>query len=592
MEKLLSEKVVEGIKSLYGESISADVVQVQSTRKDFEGDLTIVTFPLLRQSKKSPEQTGEELGSYLLENIDVISGFNIVKGFLNISFSNAYWIGRFNDAVADLNYGFSTPNSGSTVMVEYSSPNTNKPLHLGHVRNNLLGYSVAEILKANGHKVVKVQVINDRGIHICKSMLAYQKWGNGEEPTAKLKGDKLVGNYYVEFEKHSKKEIQALVDNGVEEKEAKMQGALIQEAQAMLRKWEAKDPEVYALWEKMNGWCYDGFDVTYKNMGVDFDKLYYESTTYLEGKIRVEEGIEKGVFFRKDDGSVWCDLAADGLDEKLVLRADGTSVYMTQDIGTAIFRYNDYPNLTGLVYTVGNEQDYHFRVLFLILKKLGFSWAESCYHLSYGMVGLPKGMGKMKSREGTAVDADDLMEEMAKTAKSISEELGKLEGMSTKDKTDLYNVIGMGALKYFMLKVDPKKSMVFNPEESVDFTGNTGPFIQYTHTRICSILSNVDEKIGAIDLMLAMEPCEKILIKLLDDYPRIIKEAGAKYSPSMIANYAYELVKGYNHFYQTVPILKVNDENILNFRIVLSRKVKEVIASAMQLLGVKMPERM
>jgi len=592
MEKLLSEKVVEGIKSLYGESISADAVQVQSTRKDFEGDLTIVTFPLLRQSKKSPEQTGKELGSYLLENIDVISGFNIVKGFLNISFSNAYWIGRFNDAVADLNYGFSTPNSGSTVMVEYSSPNTNKPLHLGHVRNNLLGHSVAEILKANGHKVVKVQVINDRGIHICKSMLAYQKWGNGEEPTSKLKGDKLVGNYYVEFEKHSKKEIQALVDSGVEEKEAKMQGALIQEAQAMLRKWEAKDPEVYALWEKMNGWCYDGFDVTYKNMGVDFDKLYYESITYLEGKIRVEEGIEKGVFFRKEDGSVWCDLASEGLDEKLVLRADGTSVYMTQDIGTAIFRYNDYPDLNGLVYTVGNEQDYHFRVLFLILKKLGFSWAESCYHLSYGMVGLPKGMGKMKSREGTAVDADDLMEEMARTAKSISEELGKLEGMSTKDKTDLYNVIGMGALKYFMLKVDPKKSMVFNPEESVDFTGNTGPFIQYTHTRICSILSNVDEKIGAIDLMLAIEPCEKTLIKLLDDYPRIIKEAGEKYSPSMVANYAYELVKGYNHFYQTVPILKVDDENILNFRIVLSRKVKEVIASAMQLLGVKMPERM
>ncbi|MBT6438777.1 MAG: arginine--tRNA ligase [Flavobacteriales bacterium] len=588
----LSETVVEGIKSLYGETISIESIQVQSTRKDFEGDLTIVTFPLLRQSKKSPEQTGEDLGSYLLENIDVVSKFNIVKGFLNISFSNAYWIGRFNDAVADLNYGFSTPNSGSTVMVEYSSPNTNKPLHLGHIRNNLLGYSVAEILKANGHKVVKVQVINDRGIHICKSMLAYQKWGNGEEPTSKLKGDKLVGNYYVEFEKHSKKEIQALVDSGVEEKEAKMQGALIQEAQAMLRKWEAKDPEVYALWEKMNGWCYDGFNMTYKNMGVDFDKLYYESTTYLEGKTRVEEGIEKGVFFRKEDGSVWCDLAADGLDEKLVLRADGTSVYMTQDIGTAIFRYNDYPDLSGLVYTVGNEQDYHFKVLFLILKKLGFSWAESCYHLSYGMVGLPKGMGKMKSREGTAVDADDLMEEMARTAKSISEELGKLDGMSTNDKTDLYNVIGMGALKYFMLKVDPKKSMVFNPEESVDFTGNTGPFIQYTHARICSILSNVDEKIGAIDLMLAMEPCEKMLIKLLDDYPRIIKEAGAKYSPSMIANYAYELVKGYNHFYQTVPILKVGDENILNFRIVLSRKVKEVIASAMQLLGVKMPERM
>ena len=592
MEKLLSEKVVEGIKSLYGESISADAVQVQSTRKDFEGDLTIVTFPLLRQSKKSPEQTGKELGSYLLENIDVISGFNIVKGFLNISFSNAYWIGRFNDAVADLNYGFSTPNSGSTVMVEYSSPNTNKPLHLGHVRNNLLGHSVAEILKANGHKVVKVQVINDRGIHICKSMLAYQKWGNGEEPTSKLKGDKLVGNYYVEFEKHSKKEIQALVDSGVEEKEAKMQGALIQEAQAMLRKWEAKDPEIYALWEKMNGWCYAGFDMTYKNMGVDFDKLYYESITYLEGKIRVEEGIEKGVFFRKEDGSVWCDLASEGLDEKLVLRADGTSVYMTQDIGTAIFRYNDYPDLNGLVYTVGNEQDYHFRVLFLILKKLGFSWAESCYHLSYGMVGLPKGMGKMKSREGTAVDADDLMEEMARTAKSISEELGKLGGMSIKDKTDLYNVIGMGALKYFMLKVDPKKSMVFNPEESVDFSGNTGPFIQYTHARICSILSNVDKKIGAIDLMIALEPCEKMLIKLLDDYPRIIKEAGEKYSPAMVANYAYDLVKGYNHFYQTVPILKVDDENVLNFRIVLSRKVKEVIASAMQLLGVKMPERM
>ena len=592
MENLLREKVVEGIHSLYGESISADLVQVQSTRKDFEGDLTIVTFPLLRQSKKSPEQTGEDLGSYLLENIDVITGFNIVKGFLNISFSNAYWLARFNCAVDDLNYGFSKPNSGSTVMVEYSSPNTNKPLHLGHVRNNLLGYSVAEILKANGHKVVKVQVINDRGIHICKSMLAYQKWGNGEEPTSEMKGDKLVGNYYVEFEKHSKSEIQALVDSGLEEKEAKMQGALIQEAQEMLRKWEAKDPEVYALWEKMNGWCYDGFDVTYKNMGVDFDQLYYESTTYLEGKIRVEEGIEKGVFFRKDDGSVWCDLSADGLDEKLVLRADGTSVYITQDVGTAIFRYNDYPDLSGLVYTVGNEQDYHFRVLFLILKKLGFTWAESCYHLSYGMVGLPKGMGKMKSREGTAVDADDLMEEMSKTAKSISEELGKLEGMSTEDKTDLYNEIGMGALKYFMLKVDPKKSMVFNPEESVDFTGNTGPFIQYTHARICSILSNVEAKRIEINLMIAIEPCEKMLIKLLDDYPRIIKEAGEKYSPSMVANYAYELVKSYNHFYQTVPILKVDDENILNFRIVLSLKVKEVIASAMQLLGVKMPERM
>ena len=592
MENLLREKLVEGIHSLYGESISADLVQVQSTRKDFEGDLTIVTFPLLRQSKKSPEQTGEDLGSYLLENIDVITGFNIVKGFLNISFSNAYWLARFNCAVDDLNYGFSKPNSGSTVMVEYSSPNTNKPLHLGHVRNNLLGYSVAEILKANGHKVVKVQVINDRGIHICKSMLAYQKWGNGEEPTSEMKGDKLVGNYYVEFEKHSKSEIQALVDSGLEEKEAKMQGALIQEAQEMLRKWEAKDPEVYALWEKMNGWCYDGFDVTYKNMGVDFDQLYYESTTYLEGKIRVEEGIEKGVFFRKDDGSVWCDLSADGLDEKLVLRADGTSVYITQDVGTAIFRYNDYPDLSGLVYTVGNEQDYHFRVLFLILKKLGFTWAESCYHLSYGMVGLPKGMGKMKSREGTAVDADDLMEEMSKTAKSISEELGKLEGMSTEDKTDLYNVIGMGALKYFMLKVDPKKSMVFNPEESVDFTGNTGPFIQYTHARICSILSNVEAKRIEINLMIAIEPCEKMLIKLLDDYPRIIKEAGEKYSPSMVANYAYELVKSYNHFYQTVPILKVDDENILNFRIVLSLKVKEVIASAMQLLGVKMPERM
>ncbi len=588
----LIETLVEGIQSLYGETISAKTIQVQSTRKDFQGDLTIVTFPLLRQSKKSPEQTGEELGSYLLENIEVISGFNIVKGFLNISFSNAYWIGRFNEAVADLNYGFSKPNTGSTVMVEYSSPNTNKPLHLGHVRNNLLGYSVAEILKANGHKVVKVQVINDRGIHICKSMLAYKKWGKGEEPTSELKGDKLVGNYYVKFEKNSKAEIQALVDSGVEEKVAKTQGALIQEAQEMLLKWEAKDPEVYALWEKMNGWCYDGFDVTYKNMGVDFDKLYYESITYLEGKIRVEEGIEKGVFFRKEDGSVWCDLASEGLDEKLVLRADGTSVYMTQDIGTAIFRYNDYPDLNGLVYTVGNEQDYHFRVLFLILKKLGFSWAESCYHLSYGMVGLPKGMGKMKSREGTAVDADDLMEEMARTAKSISEELGKLGGMSIKDKTDLYNVIGMGALKYFMLKVDPKKSMVFNPEESVDFSGNTGPFIQYTHARICSILSNVDKKIGAIDLMIALEPCEKMLIKLLDDYPRIIKEAGEKYSPAMVANYAYDLVKGYNHFYQTVPILKVDDENVLNFRIVLSRKVKVVIASAMQLLGVKMPERM
>ncbi|MBL4652002.1 MAG: arginine--tRNA ligase, partial [Flavobacteriales bacterium] len=417
-------------------------------------------------------------------------------------------------------------------------------------------------------------------------------WGNGEEPTSDLKGDKLVGNYYVEFEKRSKVEIQALVDSGVDEKEAKKQGALIKEAQEMLRKWEAKDPEIYALWEKMNGWCYDGFDVTYKKLGVDFDKLYYESTTYLEGKKRVEEGLEKGVFFKKEDGSVWCDLTDDGLDEKLVLRADGTAVYMTQDIGTAIFRYNDYPDLSGLVYTVGNEQDYHFKVLFLILKKLGFSWAEACYHLSYGMVGLPKGMGKMKSREGTAVDADDLMEEMSSTAQSISEELGKLEGMSVEEKTELYDTIGMGALKYFMLKVDPKKSMVFNPEESVDFAGNTGPFIQYTHARICSILRNVEGKSTEVELSMKVEPCEKVLIKLVDNYPQIIKEAGERYSPALIANYAYDMVKAYNHFYQTLPILKVEDEKILNFRIVLSRKVKEVIASAMGLLGVKMPERM
>ena len=592
MEQLLSEKVVEGIQELFGETISLELVQVQSTRKDFEGDLTIVTFPFLRQSKKSPEQTGEELGAYLKENVGAISDYNTVKGFLNLSFSDSYWIGQFNGAVADSNFGFSKPHSGKTVMVEYSSPNTNKPLHLGHIRNNLLGYSVAEILKANGHKVIKVQVINDRGIHICKSMMAYQKWGNGEEPTAHLKGDKLVGNYYVEFEKRSKVEIQALIDSGVDEKEAQKQGSLIQEAQEMLRKWESKDQEVYALWEKMNGWCYAGFEVTYKKLGVDFDKLYYESTTYLEGKKRVEEGLKNDVFKRKEDGSVWCDLTDDGLDEKLVLRADGTAVYMTQDIGTAIFRYKDYPDLNGLVYTVGNEQDYHFKVLFLILKKLGFSWAEACYHLSYGMVGLPKGMGKMKSREGTAVDADDLMEEMASTAQTISEELGKLEGMSGEEKTELYDIIGMGALKYFMLKVDPKKSMVFNPKESVDFAGNTGPFIQYTHTRICSILRNVEDKSTEVELTIKVEPCEKSLIKLLDDYPRIIKEAGEKYSPALIANYAYDIVKAYNHFYQTVPILKVEDEKILNFRIALSRKVKEVIASSMGLLGIKMPERM
>ena len=590
LQDTLSKHIKQAFKNLYETDL--ETVEFQATRKDFEGDLTIVTFPFLRQSKKSPEQTGEALGAFLKENVEAISDYNIVKGFLNLSFSDSYWLGQFNSAVSDSNYGFSEPDSGSRIMVEYSSPNTNKPLHLGHIRNNLLGYSVAEILKANGHKVVKVQVVNDRGIHICKSMLAYQKWGNGEEPTSDLKGDKLVGNYYVEFEKRSKVEIQALVDSGVDEKEAKKQDALIKEAQEMLRKWEAKDPEIYALWEKMNGWCYDGFDVTYKKLGVDFDKLYYESTTYLEGKKRVEEGLEKGVFFKKEDGSVWCDLTDDGLDEKLVLRADGTAVYMTQDIGTAIFRYNDYPDLSGLVYTVGNEQDYHFKVLFLILKKLGFSWAEACYHLSYGMVGLPKGMGKMKSREGTAVDADDLMEEMSSTAQSISEELGKLEGMSVEEKTELYDTIGMGALKYFMLKVDPKKSMVFNPEESVDFAGNTGPFIQYTHARICSILRNVEGKSTEVELSMKVEPCEKVLIKLVDNYPQIIKEAGERYSPALIANYAYDMVKAYNHFYQTLPILKVEDEKILNFRIVLSRKVKEVIASAMGLLGVKMPERM
>lgn len=589
MESLLVIKAKEAVQQLYGVDVDNNQLQIQKTRKDFIGDLTLVTFPLLRISKKSPEQTGQDIGEYIVKNVDEITGFNVVKGFLNLSIADNYWQNQLKAILIAKNYGQAKP-TGKTVMVEYSSPNTNKPLHLGHIRNNLLGYSVAEILKANGNRVIKTQVINDRGIHICKSMLAWQKWGNGETPESTgIKGDKLVGKYYVQFDKHYKIEIDSLINQGISEDQAKKEAPLLLEAQEMLRKWENNDKDVVALWKKMNDWCYSGFDVTYNRLGVDFDKLYYESSTYLEGKDQIEKGLGNDLFYKKEDGSIWIDLSKDGLDEKLLLRGDGTAVYMTQDIGTAILRFNDFPDLKQIVYTVGNEQDYHFKVLFLILDKLGYNWAKNCYHLSYGMVDLPS--GRMKSREGTVVDADDLMEEMAVTAKNISDELGKLEGLTNEVKKELYDIIGLGALKYFMLKVDPKKRMLFNPKESVDFNGNTGPFIQYTHARICSVLRKYEKEISSNFEVKQLDVSEKELIKLLNDYPVVIKEAGDNYSPAVIANYTYELVKAYNHFYQAVPILKAEGDE-LELRVALSKAVKEVISSSMHLLGIKVPERM
>jgi arginyl-tRNA synthetase len=590
IQNLLEAKVKEAVLTLFEASLPA--VEFQPTRKEFEGDITVVIFPMLRLVKGNPVEIGEKIGNYLVNEVAEITFFNVIKGFLNLVVSDDFYLNYFNSIKDDASFGLVKIKEDDAVMVEYSSPNTNKPLHLGHIRNNLLGYAVAEILKAAGKKVYKTQVVNDRGIHICKSMVAWQKYGKGETPeNTGLKGDKLVGNYYVKFDKVYKKEISALIEEGLDQAAAEKEAPILLEAQQMLLKWEAGDEKVVALWKKMNQWVYDGFAVTYKSLGVDFDKLYYESNTYLLGKDIVAVGLEKGIFYKKEDGSVWIDLTEDGLDEKIVLRSDGTSVYMTQDIGTAIQRVKDYPNVGGMVYTVGNEQDYHFKVLFLILKKLGFSWADNLFHLSYGMVDLPS--GKMKSREGTVVDADDLMADMTQTAGNIAEELGKLDGYSTSEKQDLYQIIGLGALKYYILKVDPKKRILFNPEESVDFQGNTGPFIQYTYARIQSILRkaaelNLPDHFGLSEL----HQKEKEVIKQLQLYPEIIQLAAANYSPALIANYAYDLVKEFNSFYQNFSILGEEDDTKKAFRVQLSKKVGEVIASTFTLLGIEVPERM
>lgn len=590
LQQLLEKHVILGIQELYDTTLSS--VEFQPTRKDFEGDITVVVFPMLRQVKGNPAEIGAKLGRYLEEQLPEIQGYNVVKGFLNLVISDSYFLDFFNGVLTDTTFGYATPNSKDAVMVEYSSPNTNKPLHLGHIRNNLLGYSVAEILKAAGHKVYKTQIINDRGIHICKSMLAWQRFGEGQTPESSgLKGDHLVGKYYVIFDKAYKAEIAEMVSSGMDKSIAEKEAPILLDAQDMLRKWEAGNTEVVDLWKTMNGWVYEGFATTYKNLGVDFDQLYYESDTYLLGRDVVKDGLEKGVFFKKEDGSVWIDLTEEGLDEKIVLRSDGTAVYMTQDIGTAIQRVTDFPDINGMVYTVGNEQDYHFKVLFLILRKLGFSWAEKLFHLSYGMVDLPS--GKMKSREGTVVDADDLMDSMTQTAASISQELGKLEGYSQNEKEELYHMVGLGALKYYILKVDPKKRILFNPEESVDFQGNTGPFIQYTYARIQSILRKAGTvpKDG-ISNTLSLHAKEKELLKHLELFPQKVQEAAIAHSPALLANYTYDLVKDFNSFYQQVSILGETDMEIKDFRVQLSDKVGEVIKNAFHLLGIHMPQRM
>ena len=589
IQNTIETAVKSAFKSIYNTDIPT--VEFQATRKDFEGDITIVVFAFLRFTKGNPVEIGTKIGTFLKENLQEVSDFNVVKGFLNLEISNETFLNDFNLIYADDSFGLVTPNpSEKSVMVEYSSPNTNKPLHLGHIRNNLLGYSVAEIIAAAGNKVYKTQIINDRGIHICKSMLAWKKFGNGETPESTgLKGDKLVGNYYVKFDQEYKKQIGDIVASGISEDEAKKQAPLLIEAQEMLRQWEAGDKEVVDLWKVMNQWVYDGFDITYKELGVSFDKNYYESNTYLLGKDVVAKGLESGVFYRKEDSSVWIDLTEDGLDEKIVLRSDGTAVYMTQDIGTAIERFKDY-ELSALTYTVGNEQDYHFKVLFLILKKLGFDWADNLYHLSYGMVDLPS--GKMKSREGTVVDADDLILEMVNTAREISEDLGKLEGYSNEEKEQLYKTIGLGALKYYILKVDPKKRILFDPKESIDFNGNTGPFIQYTYARIQSILRKATFNFNEDIAIKEIHPKEKEVIKQLQLFPEIIQNAAKNHSPALIANYTYDLVKTYNSFYQSVPILGSTNTEEKIFRTRLSKKVGDTIKSAFKLLGIDVPERM
>ena len=589
IEVFISDVVKRATEELYGVS---DNIQIQKTRKEFEGDYTVVVFPLLRASKKSPEATATELGEKIVATTPEIKSFNVIKGFLNLSIDTSFWAARFKEIIETENYGMA-PASGRTIMIEYSSPNTNKPLHLGHIRNNLLGYSVATILKANGHNVIKVNLVNDRGIHICKSMLAWQLYGNGETPASSgMKGDHLVGKYYVEFDKHYKAQIKELMaEKGISEEEAKKQAPIMLQAQEMLRKWEAKDPEIYSLWETMNGWVYEGFDVTYKAMGVDFDKVYYESQTYLLGKSLVEDGLNKGVFFRKEDNSVWIDLEADGLDQKLLLRGDGTSVYMTQDLGTALSRFEEN-KLDDMIYVVGNEQNYHFQVLKLVLKKLGYEWSDNIFHLSYGMVELPE--GKMKSREGTVVDADDLIADMIGTAREMSDELGKLDGASEEEAHAISEMVGLGALKYFILKVDPKKTMLFDPRESIDFNGNTGPFIQYTHARIRSIMRKAEEAgISAESYMeAALLPEEVELIKLLADYPAVVRTAGEQFAPSVIAAYAYDLAKQFNGYYHDHSILKEENDAVRSLRLKLAAEVARTIRSAMSLLGINVPERM
>ncbi len=591
IEEFISQAVLRSVEALYGK-LEGEQLQIQKTRKEFEGDYTTVVFPLLRRSRKSPEATAAEIGEHIVANTPEIKAYNVIKGFLNLSLADDCWTARFEEIRADEHFG-EAPATGRTIMIEYSSPNTNKPLHLGHIRNNLLGYSVAQILKANGHRVIKANLVNDRGIHICKSMLAWKLYGNGETPASSgMKGDHLVGKYYVEFDKHYKAQIQELIAAGQSEEEAKKSAPIMLEAQEMLRRWEAKDPEVYSLWETMNGWVYEGFDVTYKALGVDFDKVYYESQTYLLGKSLVEEGLQKGVFFRKEDNSVWIDLEADGLDQKLLLRGDGTSVYMTQDLGTAYRRFEDN-KLDDMIYVVGNEQNYHFQVLKLVLKKLGYAdWSDHITHLSYGMVELPE--GKMKSREGTVVDADDLIEKMVSTAREMSDELGKLDGCSEQEANAVATMVGPGALKYFILKVDPKKTMLFDPRESIDFNGNTGPFIQYTHARIRSILRKAAE--SGIDCRAAAHaeclPEEIGLIKALNDYPAIVASAGENFAPSIIGAYAYDLAKLFNGYYHDHSILKEEDAEVRRMRLQLAEQVARTIRHAMLLLGIEVPERM
>lgn len=593
IDNIISQAVSNAVNSLYGVDAPAESIVPQATRKEFEGDLTIVTFNWTKAARKSPEQVGEEIGSWLVANEPAVNRFNVIKGFLNIVIEPTYWSTMLQSVLDTPDYGLTAPTADSPlVMVEYSSPNTNKPLHLGHVRNNLLGYSLSRILQACGNNVVKTNIVNDRGIHICKSMLAWQKWGNGATPKSTgLKGDHLIGDFYVLFDKHYKAELKALKEQGMSDEDAEKASTLMAEARAMLVKWEQNDPEVRGLWETMNEWVYEGFDETYKRMGVDFDKIYYESQTYLEGKEKVLEGLEKGIMYRKDDGSVWADLTADGLDHKLLLRADGTSVYMTQDIGTAKLRYQDFP-ISKMIYVVGNEQNYHFQVLSLLLDKLGFEWGKDLVHFSYGMVELPN--GKMKSREGTVVDADDLMAAMVDDAARVSSELGKLDGLSEEEAANVAETVGLGALKYFLLKVDPRKNITFNPEESIDFNGNTGPFIQYTYARIRSVLRKAADAGFAIGDFAAVTPGEReiALIQRLADFPAVVAEAGRTYSPALIANFAYNLVKEYNQFYHDCSILREEDPSVRSLRLALSEATASTVRTALSLLGIGVVERM